>query len=81
MTNVTTSRPLDHDDACEGEPASCQCAVREVGWVAREARELADAMPEPDSPERGAWEVRRDAFCTRKRVLLAYAETMRAVRG
>lgn len=81
MTNVTTRRKLAHDNQCEaepGRPAVCCCAVREIGWVAREARELSESMPEPGTPGRDAWEGRWEAFCTRKRVLRAYAETRRS---
>jgi hypothetical protein len=79
---VTTRRVLAHDDQCEAEPgrprAVCSCAVREIGWVAREARELSESMPEPGTPDRSAWDARWEAFCTRKRVLQAYAEARRA---
>lgn len=50
---------MTHDDQCEG--ADCRCAVREIGWVAKEARALIGADP-----------ARRDAFTARKRALLDY---------
>jgi hypothetical protein len=42
-------------------------AVREVGWVAREARALVAERVPPGSP-------RREAYVERKRALLAHIE-------
>lgn len=56
-------------------------AVREVGWVAREAREMVDAMPAADAPAeaQAAWEQRRDAFMARKAALLEFIEADKRV--
>lgn len=50
-------------------------AVHEVGWVAREARELVAAMPADDSAARAVWDQRWAVFTARKSALLAHIET------
>jgi hypothetical protein len=63
-----------HDDHCESFPdfdasidVDCQCAGREVEWVAREALALTAEHIPAGSP-------RRQAYMDRKRALLAYIE-------
>jgi len=52
-------------------------AVREVAWIAREARELAVASNDAPEPA-AAWQTRRDAYMVRKEALLAYIESTKA---
>jgi hypothetical protein len=51
-------------------------AVLEVGWVAREAREIVAATPHSGSTDEYwvAWQARWDAYMARKDALLAYIE-------
>jgi hypothetical protein len=57
-----------HDELCE-KPQACQCAVREMGWLAREALALtSDREPWLFSLARPA------EYTTRKHALLAYIE-------
>ena len=74
MSNVTT---MGHDEACSGRP-DCRCAVREMGWIAREARGLS-SMPVPavGGPDRAYWQGRWDAFTARKMALLAFVDATR----
>jgi len=65
QTKAPTLTDFIHDPDCEGHV--CQCAVREIGWVAHESREGVDL----NSP-------RGQAYLARKRALLAYVfETQR----
>lgn len=51
-------------------------AVSEVGWVAREAREVVAVMPDANAPAEvwAAWQQRWDEFATRKAALLEFIE-------
>jgi hypothetical protein len=59
---------ISHDALCE-KPQACQCAVREMAWLAREALALtSDKEPWLFSLARPA------EYATRKHALLAYIE-------
>jgi hypothetical protein len=51
-------------------------AVREIGWIAKEAAALADAAPPPgaDVEQRTAYTRRWQAYTDRKRALTLYIE-------
>ena len=68
MAQTKAPTPLDfaHDPDCEVH--ACQCAVREVGWVARQARTM--TVADLDGP-------RGQEFFARKRALLTYIEATR----
>jgi hypothetical protein len=60
--------PISHDALCE-RPQACQCDVREMQWLAREALALtSDKEPWLFSLARPA------EYATRKHALLAYIE-------
>jgi hypothetical protein len=62
---------ISHDALCE-KPQACQCDIREMGWLAREALALtSDKEPWLFSLARPA------EYTTRKRALLAYIEATR----
>jgi hypothetical protein len=65
-TSTSSAEPMDRDEA-----------VREVAWIAREARELAVASNDAPEPA-AAWQTRRDAYMVRKEALLAYIESTKA---
>ena len=83
MTSTTTTIPETiveahagdlHDERCEqgtgSVPTACQCAVREVTWVAREALALIGEQVPMDSP-------RQAAYLDRKRGLFTFIESTR----
>jgi len=59
---------ISHDALCE-KPQACQCAVREIGWIAREALALTSGK------EPWLFSLARPAeYTARKRALLVYIE-------
>ena len=74
MTTSTHDVPKSHDatishDALCEKPQACQCDVREMGWLAREALALTSGK------EPWLFSLARAAeYATRKHALLAYIE-------
>jgi len=59
------------DNSAPPSPTTDAAVVAEIGWIAREARALADSRPPWGSPDLPAWRVRQERHETRRRVLLA----------
>jgi hypothetical protein len=68
QSSISRDATISHDALCE-KPQACQCDVREMEWLAREALALtSDKEPWLFSLARPA------EYTTRKRALLAYIE-------
>lgn len=76
---------IEHDGDCEARgktPAAglylihqCECAVREIRWIAGEAKDLCEIpIPADTDPERGEYQSRWDKFTARKTALMMFAE-------
>lgn len=76
---------MEHDDACEARGKTptvglylihqCECAIREIRWIAAEAKDLCDIpIPADDAPEREQYQSRWDKFTSRKTALMTFAE-------